>query len=111
VRGPSKADSRAAARRRTRLRSGKVLDSANRFLIECAVHDRSEQGARLRLAEVVALPESLRLFDDERQQVREMTLVWRRGHDIGVRWVGAAEIPLAPSELMALRGKYYAVPG
>jgi hypothetical protein len=109
--GASKADSRAAARRRTRLRSGKVLDSANRFLIECAVHDRSEEGARLRLAEIVALPEGLRLFDDEQQHVREIALVWRRGHDIGVRWAGRAEIPLSPSELMALRGKYYAVQG
>ena len=48
-------DKRSAHRRRTRLRSGKLLDPRNALLIDCQVYDRSEKGARIRLIGVKSL--------------------------------------------------------
>jgi hypothetical protein len=44
ARAADRHERRAEPRRRTRLRSGKVLDAKNKFLIECQVHDRSVRG-------------------------------------------------------------------
>ena len=53
---PPEGESRAQVRRKTRLRSAKVLDEANRFLCEAVVQNRSAEGFRLLLARNVALP-------------------------------------------------------
>ena len=47
---PSTGEKRRQQRRRTRLRSGKVLDRGNRFLVDATILDRSSGGLRLRLA-------------------------------------------------------------
>src|SRR5271163_2477485 len=75
-------EKRREMRRRTRLRSGKVLDANNRFLAECQVHDRSQRGARLRLVANLFMPTRLRLFDDETGTVRDARLIWRRNHEL-----------------------------
>jgi len=104
-------DKRAARRHRTRLRSGKILDAGNKFLVECVVHDRSDEGARLRIVENVALTPPIRLFDDEQGTVHDVSIVWRRGQDLGVRYVpGCGTAPPTEAQLRELRGKYYAIP-
>ena len=103
-------DKRAGRRRRTRLRSGKVADTRNRFIIECAVHDRSEEGARLRLAKNVALPDDIRLFDDEQNALFPARIIWRTGQEVGVHFLPPdtmGDIPEA--DLAALGRKFYAV--
>ena len=103
-------DKRAEARKRTRLRSGKVLDTKNKFLIECLVHDRSPQGARLRLVANVSAPNRIRLFDDESKVVRDARVVWRNNQDLGVRFMTTIKADtLRPAERAALDGKYYAI--
>ena len=102
-------EQRAATRRRTRLRSGKILDSDNRFLVECVVHDRSGEGARLRIVEDVALSSPFRLFDDEQGTLHEVSIVWRRGQEMGVRYLGCATAHLTDAQVRALRGRYYAL--
>ena len=107
---PAIRDKRAAARRRTRLRSGKVLDEANRFLVECVVHDRSGEGARLRIVEDVPIGSPFRLFDDEQGNLHEAWIVWRRGQELGVRFVSSgASVDLPEQQIRKLRGKYYAL--
>jgi hypothetical protein len=103
-------EKRGEARRRTRLRSGKVLDAKNKFLIECQVHDRSAGGARLRLVANVSAPAKLRLFDDETKTIRDVRIIWRRNQELGVRFVPQSYTDtLPPAERAALARKYYAV--
>ena len=104
-------EQRAATRRRTRLRSGKILDLDNRFVVECVIHDRSSEGARLRIVEDVALSSPFRLFDDEQGTLHEVSIVWRRGQELGVIFTPnrAAASSLTETQLKNLRGKYYAL--
>jgi len=105
------AENRASARRRTRLRSAKLLDSGNRFLCECLVYDHSSSGLRLKLMKNAGLPSRLRLFDDESGELRAVSTVWRRETLLGVRYSDGAEPPpLKKSTKAALRGSFYAVP-
>jgi len=101
-------EKRISLRRRTRLRSGKLLDSANRFVIDVAILDRSADGLRLRLAKNEAIPQDFRLFDDEDELAYPARLVWRRGELIGARLASAAPLRLTPRQIFALR-KYYAI--
>jgi hypothetical protein len=100
---------RKAKRQRTRLRAGKILDRANRFLIEAAIIDRSAGGLRLRLARDQAIPDSFRLFDEESGLVLGAHLVWRRQALIGARIACGGPLPASPREVASLRGKFYAV--
>jgi hypothetical protein len=110
ARAADRHERRAEPRRRTRLRSGKVLDAKNKFLIECQVHDRSMRGARLRLVANVSAPANIHLFDDEAKIVRKARIIWRRKQELGVTFVAHANVDdLRPAERSALAGKYYAV--
>lgn len=103
------AEKRHQKRRRTRLRSGKILDKGNGFLIDATIIDRSNGGLRLRLARDCALPETIRLFDDETELVLGVRLVWRRRALIGVQLDPGGPLPASPREIAALRGKFYAM--
>ncbi len=104
-------DHRAAGRQRTRLRSAKILDSANKFVCECLIHDRSASGLRLTLARNLGLPVHFRVHDDETGKVDAVVTVWRRGAALGVRYSRAlGPVSIKPSAKSALRGRYYAVP-
>jgi hypothetical protein len=101
---------RRDARRRTRLRSAKVLDAANGFVCEAIIHYRSPSGLRLLLARNVGLPARFGVYDDETGEVVTATAAWRRGQTLGVRVLREAPIlPLRPSQKLALSGRYYAV--
>ena len=102
-------DHRAAGRRRTRLRSAKILDAAGKFVCECLVHDRSASGLRLTLARNTGLPAHFRLHDDETGEVDVVETVWRRGAALGVRYSRASAATIKPSERSALQGLFYAV--
>jgi hypothetical protein len=101
------ADQRREPRRRTRLRAGKILDRANRFLVEAAIIERSPAGLRLRLARNIDVPAIFHFYDEESESLFLAQLAWRK-HLI----VGARRGPLVPAnaqELNALRGKFYAM--
>ena len=100
---------RLAGRRRTRLRSAKILVSANAFVCDCLIYDRSATGLRLTLARDVGLPPQFQVHDDETGAVELAATVWRRGATLGVRFCGYGASTLRPSERAALRGRYYAV--
>lgn len=104
-------DHRGADRRRTRLRSGKILDEANKFLCDCLIHDRSATGLRLALPRDVDLPQHFHVHDDETSEVDVVATIWRRGATVGVRYVAASgPVPVKPSVRAALRSRYYGVP-
>ena len=100
---------RLAGRRRTRLRSAKILDAANAFVCDCLIYDRSATGLRLTLARDVGLPPQFQVHDDESGAIESVATVWRRGASLGVRFSGFGGATLKPSDRMALRGRYYGV--
>ncbi|MGD0640346.1 MAG: hypothetical protein ABSC22_06325 [Roseiarcus sp.] len=104
-------DHRAAGRKRTRLRSAKILDSANKFVCDCLIHDRSASGLRLTLAQNLGLPAHFRVYEDESGEVDVVETVWRRGAVLGVRYSRAlGMVSIKPSDRAALRGQFYAIP-
>jgi hypothetical protein len=109
---PSGRDMRVEQRRRTRLRSGKIVDLRNRFLCDCLLHDRSLGGLRVRLVQDVALPARIRIYDDEAHGLIAADIVWRRGRDLGIR-MHVAEPPHAAAmdtpAALALGKRYYAL--
>ena len=106
------ADLRACPRARTRLRSAKLLDGGCRFLSEGRICDRSRHGLRLTLARDIPLPPRLAVHIDETSEVREATIVWRRGSTVGIWLRGALpEDAMTASRRSALRERYYAIPG
>ena len=111
ARADGRRDHRAAGRQRTRLRSAKILDSANKFVCDCLIHDRSASGLRLTLAQNLGLPAHFRVYEDESGEVDVVETVWRRGAVLGVRYSQAlAAAPIKPSDRSALQGLFYAVP-
>ncbi len=102
-------DRRTAPRRRTRLRSGKILDRGNRFLVEAAIIDRSSGGLRLRLARNCDLPENFHLFDDESETIYAARQIWRRQAMIGARLRPGGPVPATRRQIIELRGKFYAI--
>jgi hypothetical protein len=105
-------DLRVDVRRRTRLRSAKVLDAANAFLCDATIQDRSAAGLRLLLARNIGLPGRFGVHDDETGEVLTVSTAWRRGQTLGVRiLLRGPTAPLKPSDRLALGGRYYAVRG
>ena len=105
---PTTAENRNAKRQRTRLRSAKILDRANRFLIDAAIIDRSSAGLRLSLARDEPIPDVFHLFDEETGWVLGARLVWRRHALVGARLDPGGPLPASPRQIAALRGKFYA---
>ena len=102
---------RAGARRRLRLRSGKLLDSQNKFICECLVRDESPQGLCLKLAKNLGLPVRYRLYNDETGTLSVVATIWRRGELLGVRYCPTSKpAAIKESDRSALRGRYYAIP-
>ncbi len=91
------------------MRSGKILDRANCFLIDAAIIDRSSAGLRLRLARDQAIPDVFRLFDEESGLVLAARLVWRRQALVGTRLDPGGPLPASPRQIAGLRGKFYAM--
>ena len=111
--GPDKSKSvegRRFTRRRTRLRSGKLLSLSGQFLSDCQFYDISGGGARVRVLDGKAVPERFWLFDDQHGQALLTETVWRKGLEIGARFVhDPAVTSLDGRRLAELSGKYYAV--
>ena len=63
VRTAALGERRVSPRRRTRLRSGKVVDSRSAYLIDCQIYDWSGTGARLRLFDNISVPGRDQLFE------------------------------------------------
>ena len=102
------ADRRNEKRRVARLRWGKALDRADRFLCECVVSNRTSDGACLRLTRNVVLPQRFQLFEDDTGALFDAQVVWRRGAEIGCR---LARAPTQDKARVARRmlSRYYAI--
>ena len=108
---PATGERRGTPRRRTRLRSGKLVDGAGRFVTECLVHDLSARGGRLRLPEGVSIPAAVRLYDDQTGALHVATVLWRQGREIGVALTPAPRDARSLFVAGEMRRKFYAMNG
>ncbi len=103
-------EARGQVRRRTRLRSAKLVDGANAFLCEALVQDASSDGMRLLLSRNVGLPARIGVYDDESEEIVTAILAWRRGQAVGVRILHRGPpAQMKPAQRFALRGRYYGI--
>ncbi len=106
----SRGDGRSAHRLRTRLRSAKIIDSANAFLCEAMLQDMSAGGMRLLLHRNIGLPPRFGVHDDGSEEILTVSLAWRRGQTVGVRIHSRnAPRPIKPVARAALSGRYYGI--
>ena len=75
-------------RRRRVLREGRIVLNAGWSLVNCAIHDQSEAGAKLRVPATTALPNNFELLCVTERMLYQTELMWRRGDDLGVAFVG-----------------------
>jgi hypothetical protein len=101
-------EKRASPRRRTRLRSGIILDPASLYFVDCQIYDSSKTGARLRLFSNVHVPCRIRLFDEVAKKLTDANVVWRKHREIGICFVPFARPrDLKSAELARLRTGYF----
>ena len=104
--GDAPPERRREKRRDARLRWGKALDGADRFLCECVVADQARGGVRLRLARNIPLPQRFQFFDDVSGDVFAAQIVWRRGVEVGCR-LARAPAPDKAQVARRMRSRYY----
>ncbi len=102
---------RATVRRRTRLRSGKVIGADGGFVTECLIANRSSQGGLMRLPTAMALPDRILVYDDQSGGLVAATVIWRRDRDCGLRFGMAGPAARLASIADSMRRKFYAVRG
>ncbi len=100
---------RDGCRQRTRLRSGKIIDTDGHFLIECLIANRSASGGLLRLSGSMALPSRILLYDDQSGVLQPANVIWRRGREIGIRFTPADRSERHRAIADSMRRKFYAM--
>lgn len=80
---------RSADRRRT-LKAGLIAYSGRHVTLRCAVRDISETGARLLVDGSIGAPDTFELIIDMDGVEADCRVVWRRGKEVGVVFVGGA---------------------
>ena len=105
-----KTEKRRQKRKRTRLRSGKLVTLDGHFLTECQFQNIARGGAKIRLVGPCVVPKRFWLFDDQYCGALITEVVWHREPEFGVRFVQDPNVaPLDEAVLHALAGKYYSL--
>jgi hypothetical protein len=107
-------DARVAMRRRV-LKAGVVAYNDRHVSLPCTVRDVSATGARVRVEGSVSAPDTFELIIDIDGFEANCEVVWRKGSDVGVRFLGAPRMvapkrtqvinPMLPSPKASLRRK------
>lgn len=79
---------RGSSRRRT-LKAGVIAYGGGHVTLPCGVRDLSDTGARLTVSGSVNAPDTFELAIDTDGLAASCEVVWRRGAEVGVRFVGA----------------------
>jgi hypothetical protein len=80
-------DKRRTQRQRV-LKDGRIITLDNQSIVNCVVRDLSATGARLKCGDQVAVPNEFRLQVGSERTMRPARAVWRRGNDVGIRFIG-----------------------
>ncbi len=99
---------RRAERISTRLKPGKLLSTQGRFLADCAITDRSGEGARVRVFGTADLRSQMILFDETETVAWPAELAWDQGSEAGLRFLAGSQ-PVPADVVHRISGRYYAV--
>jgi len=106
----NKTEKRVEERKKTRLRSGKLVTLDGQFLTECHIQNLADSGARIRIVSQCAVPDRFWLFDDQYCGALITEIVWHKDAEFGVRFVqDPSVVPLNDTVLNTLAGKYYSL--
>ncbi len=78
---------RRGANRRRMLKGGVISYKGSFAGLRCTVRDLSDTGAHLRIADAIHVPDSFELIIEIDGLYAQSEIVWRKGHDIGVRFI------------------------
>lgn len=105
-------DARMSPRRRV-LKAGIAATNDRHITVACVVRDISATGARLRVEGSLTIPDTFELIIEVDGLEANCEVVWRRGGDIGARFLGAPRIvaakrtqsvnPLVPVKAQSIR--------
>ncbi len=89
--------------RRTRSRQksflqGRLYFNNRRSSLDCLVRDFTEQGAKLRVSDSVAIPEVVELHIPNKDEIYRAKVQWRTGYELGVTFDHHEDAPsIVPS--------------
>jgi hypothetical protein len=86
------AEQRASKRRTLLLRLAAVLDGRPERIVRCTIKDISEGGARLRVGAQESIGDEVTLIDPTDGTERRVRVVWRRGQELGVEFIGPSRL-------------------
>jgi hypothetical protein len=105
---------RAAPRRKV-LKAGIAASNNRHLTVTCTVKDISATGARLRVDNVVSIPDTFELIITVDGLEADCEVVWRRTNEVGVKFIGAPRMvaakraqvinPMLPTQAPTLRRK------
>lgn len=78
------------ARRQRRLKAGKIIFPDHNRVFDCLIQDWSDTGAKLRMSNTLEIPDTFDLALKSENLVVTVTVRWRRGENMGVRFAGPA---------------------
>jgi hypothetical protein len=94
--GSHPVERRAGPRRRRVLLHGKVLSVTNSLTSDCMVRNLSESGARFTLKDATAYPSGFILVVIKTGMAHEVTTVWSRHDERGVRFDASHDLSRDP---------------
>ncbi len=107
-------DARVAPRRKV-LKAGIAASNNRHLTVSCTVRDLSATGARLRVDNMVGIPDTFVLIISVDGLEANCQVVWRKPNEVGVKFLGAPRIvgakraqvidPLRPTQAPSLRRK------
>ncbi len=74
------------AKRQKVLKSAKIIFNRNQSVVDCAVRDMSETGAKLITSNSDIVPDEIRLLMMQDNTIRDARIVWRKGEMLGVHF-------------------------
>ena len=105
---------RAAPRRKV-LKAATVASNNRHLTVSCTLRDLSSTGARLRVDNIVTIPDTFELIIAVDGLEANCEVVWRKTNEVGVRFIGAPRIvtakraqvinPMLPTQAPTLRRK------
>jgi hypothetical protein len=89
-------DGRTSPRRRV-LKAGIAASNDRHITVACTVRDVSATGARLRTESSLNIPDTFELIIDVDGLEANCEVVWRKGNEVGARFLGAPRQGLRPT--------------
>jgi hypothetical protein len=84
-------DNKRGSPRQRMLKAGKIVFAGGAFSVDCTIKSLSETGARLQVPTTVSIPDRFTLIDVQAGKRRAVSVTWRKGELMGIRFDGGPE--------------------